>query len=207
MIAWDMWGFRKRADGSWESNTGMKYKLDGSGVYDGDELNIVDNESVHFHGPSRAAGVPAIAGLIMYDEVVYDKEIRHKLAIATRFNALQEFIYPARWTDGFVEGGIPEGAVIQLNPDLDLNQFDLLPGEIIVAKALQKYGAVVVDIAKGTPLYAEGLWGHPGKSWDGILRKTEGINSIPLDHYRVLKTGETTKKGDVRWLTYDTIDF
>jgi len=202
-IAWDMWGLGKTPGGEWISRTGMKYSLDGDGTFEHIGFDIMDGESVHFHGPSRAAGVPAIAGLIMYDEVLSGK-IRHKLSCATRFNAKQEFVYPATWTDGFVTNGIPEGAVIQLDPELDLEQFDLLPGEMAVARALQEYGMVVVDGAGGSPIYAEGLWGHPGKSWDGILREWEGgINSIPLDHYSVLKVGKTVKKGDARWRSED----
>ncbi|MEN8193324.1 MAG: hypothetical protein ABFS12_10950 [Bacteroidota bacterium] len=197
-IAWDMWGFRVQSDGSFESNTGMKYALNGEGVFNTDEFNILNGESVHFHGPSRAAGVPAIAGLIMYDEIMNGK-INHKLAIATRFATFQEFVFPASWTDGFTVGGIPEGAVIQLNPDLDLAQFDLTPGEVVVAKALQTYGAVVVDVAQGTPLYAEGLWAYPDKSWKGILREWDaGICTIPFDHYYILKVGPTIQKGDAR---------
>ncbi|MBN2413953.1 hypothetical protein JXQ31_19925 [candidate division KSB1 bacterium] len=203
MVAWDMWGLRKHPDGSWESKTGMKYRLDGDGVFNTKDFDVIDGESIHFHGPSRAAGVPAIAGLIMYDEVI-SGEIRHKLACATRFNAFKEFTFPAAWTDGNVDGGIPEGAVIQLNPELDLTRFDLLPGEIIVAKALQKYGMVIVDNAGGSTLYAEGLWGHADKTWDGILREWDGgINTIPLENYRVLKIGEITRKGDGRWITYN----
>jgi len=203
MVAWDMWGLKKHEDGSWTSKTGMKYPLDGEGVFNTGDYDITDGESVHFHGPSRAAGVPAIAGLIMYDEVVSGR-INHKLSCATRFNAKQEFVYPATWTDGFVVGGIPEGAVIQLDPGLDLDRFDLLPGEIVVARAMQEYGMVIVDVAGGSPIYAEGLWGHPDKSWSGILREWEGgINTIPYDHYRVLKIPETVKKGDARWRDAD----
>lgn len=201
--AWDMWGLKKHEDGSWTSKTGMKYRLDGEGVFSVDEFDIENGESVHFHGPSRAAGVPAIAGLIMYDEVISGK-IRHKLSCATRFNAKQEYVFPATWTDGFIVGGIPEGAVIQLDPDLDLRLFDLLPGEIVVARALQEYGMVVVDVAGGSPIYAEGLWGYPEKSWEGILREWEdGINSISYDHYRVLKLRETVSMGDARWRDQD----
>ncbi|MBN1895941.1 hypothetical protein JW906_15760 [bacterium] len=199
--AWDMWGFRMREDGAFESNTGMKYSLNGDGVFKTSGFDIINGESVHFHGPSRASGVPAIAGLILFDEVKKGK-IRHKLAIATRFAAFQEFVYPASWTDGYTPGGIPEGAVIQLDPALDLSPFDLTEGERIVAGALQEYGAVFVDVAQGTPLYAEGLWGHPSKSWKGILREWDGgICTIPIDHYRILKVGETVKKGDARSLT------
>ncbi len=199
-IAGDMWGFRQRPDGTFESNTGMKYNLDGDGVFKTEDFQIRNGESVHFHGPSRASGVPAIAGLIMYDEVRRGK-IAHKLAIATRFAAFQEFVYPAAWTDGYTPGGIPEGAVIQLNPKLDLTQFELTPGEVVVARALQEYGAVFVDVAQGTPLYAEGLWGHTDKSWDGILHEWDkGICTIPIENYRILKVGETIKKGDARSL-------
>ena len=197
-LIWDMWALSKNVDGSWKSATGMVYPANGSGVFDTEKLGVKDGESVHFHGPSRAAGVPAVAGLIMYDEVMAG-EIRHKIAAASRFCAYKEFVYPATWTDGFTEGGIPEGSVIQLDPNLDLSQFDLTPEERIVCVALQRYGMVLVDIAQGNPVYAEGLWGHPNKSWQGKLDHGEqGITSIPFKHYRVLQTGPVTNKGDGR---------
>lgn len=195
MLCWDMFAAKKLPDGTWASYTGMLYPLDGPGVFKTADFSVRDGDSIHFHGPGRAAGVPIIAGLIMYDEIEAGK-IEHKIAAATRFNALQEFVFPATWTDGHLPGGIPEGAVIQLDPTLDLVQFDMLPGEKIVARALQKYGMVNVDNAGGSVLYAEGLYGHKGKSWDGILEKFGGIDSIPLDSYRVLKVGETVKLGD-----------
>ena len=202
MLAWDMWGLRKTASGEWESNTGMFYPLDGPGVFNTDQLGVIDGESVHFHGPSRAAGVPAMAGLIMYDEVMSGR-IRHKLSCATRYAAFKEFVFPASWTDGNLKGGIPEGAVIQLDPHLDLTPFQLTAEETIIAKALQEYGMVVVDVAQGQPIYAEGLWGHPGISWEGKVREWDGgINDIPYDHYRVLLVENPVYKGDERSL-YD----
>jgi hypothetical protein len=198
MLAWDMWGLAKLPDGSWESKTGMLIRLDGDGVYDGYQLGYVDGESVHFHGPSRAAGVPAFAGLVMYDEVMAG-EIRHKLSCASRYVAFRQFVYPASWTDGFVEGGIPEGAVIRLDPNLDLSAFNLTKEETVIARALQKYGMVVVDVAQGQPIYIEGLWGHPDKSWEGKLREWDGgINSIPYKHYQIMKIDKIVEKGDNR---------
>lgn len=196
-VAWDMWGLHKNPDGTWQSKTGMKYSLDGDGTFTKDTFNVVNGESIHFHGPSRAPGVPAIAGLIMYDEVK-NGEIKHKLAACTRFAAYKQFTYPAIWTDGFMKDGIPEGATIQLDPNLDLSQFDLLPGEKIVAKAAQKYGIVIVDWGGGQALYGEGLWGHPGKSWNGLLRFEGGISKIPYKHYRVIKMDSVINKGDDR---------
>ncbi len=194
---WDMWALKTGPDGGWQSNTGMVYAADGPGVFRTGDLGVVDGESVHFHGPSRAAGVPAVAGLILYDEIVAG-EIRHKIAAASRFCAYKEFVFPAAWTDGFTEGGIPEGTTIQLDPTLDLSRFPLTPEERIVCIALQRYGMVLVDIAQGQPVYAEGLWGHPGKSWSGKLRSTGGLSTIPYKYYRMIDTGPATHMGDGR---------
>lgn len=197
-LVWDMWALSRNPDGTWKSATGMVYRADGPGVFSTEEIGVKDGESVHFHGPSRAAGVPAVAGLIMYDEVEAG-EIRHKIAAASRFCAYKEFVFPAAWTDGFVEGGIPEGTVIQLDPNLDLSQYKLTREERIVCVALQKYGMVLVDIAQGQPIYAEGLWGHPGKSWEGKLNHgRNGISQIPYKHFRMIKAGKPTYKGDGR---------
>ena len=96
------------------------------------------------------------------------------------------------------EGGIPEGTVIQLDPSLDLSKFPLTREERIVCVALQRYGMVLVDIAQGQPVYAEGLWGHPGRSWKGKLRSTGGLSTIPYSAYRMLKAGPPTYRGDGR---------
>jgi hypothetical protein len=196
-LVWDMWALKKSPDGSWSSATGMVYAANGPGVFRTADLGVPDGESVHFHGPSRASGVPAVAGLILYDEVRSGK-IRHKIAAASRFCAYKEFVFPAAWTDGFTEGGIPEGTVIQLDPGLDLSAFPLTPEERIVCAALQRYGMVLVDLAQGQPIYAEGLWGHPGKSWKGKLRSSGGLSTIPYRHYRMLKMGPVTHEGDGR---------
>jgi hypothetical protein len=195
---WDMWSLSRTPDGSWRSATGMTYVADGPGVFSTAQLGVKDGESVHFHGPSRAAGVPAVAGLILFDEVMAG-EIRHKIAAASRYCAYKEFVFPAAWTDGFTEGGIPEGTLIQLDPSLDLAPFGLTREERIVCVALQRYGMVLVDVAQGQPVYAEGLWGHAGKSWAGKLpHGAGGISRIPYRAYRMLVTGPAVHMGDGR---------
>ena len=195
---WDMWSLSRNPDGTWTSATGMTYPADGPGVFNTADLGVEDGESVHFHGPSRASGVPAVAGLIMYDEVMAGEIPRTRLRRHRASAAFREFVFPAAWTDGIVEGGIPEGSLIQLDPGLDLSQFPLTREERILCVALQRYGMVLVDLAQGQPVYAEGLWGHPGRSWKGKLRATGGLSAIPYSHYRVLVTGSVTRKGDGR---------
>ncbi len=192
-MAWDMWYVRIRPDGEYESATGMVYSLDSDGVWKTSDFPIVNGESMHFHGPSRAAGVPAIAGLILEEEIKVGR-IEHKLAFASN-NVCQEFVWPASWTDGGQDDGPREGSIIQLDPALDLDAFDLSPAARTLARALQEYGAVNVDGAGGNVVYAEGLYGHSGRTWDGVLGPDD-LRCIPLQNYRILKMENVVKMGD-----------
>jgi len=197
-IIWDMFFVKQLEDSSWTSATGMTYPLNGSGVFKKSDFDVKLNESIHGHGPGVAAGTPIIAGVIRHDEVM-SGEIRHKLSGGVRFVAFQEYVFPATWTDGNFDGGIPEGAIIQLDPDLDLSPFDLTKEELIVAKALQKYGFVIIDFSEGSTIRAEWLGGQKTKSWKGKLRGWKpkgGIKTIPVKHYRVLKVDNIKKGGD-----------
>lgn len=194
MTAWDMLSAGRTADGGWRSATGIRYRLDGSGVFDLRQFRIRDGESIHYFGPGRASGVPIIAGLIMHHEVKAGR-IAHRLAFCSRVSALRRFVYPpVIWTDGPCPDGIPEGAVVQLDPDLDTDGFPLSPGARVVARALQEYGAVNTDTGGGNALYGEGCWAQPDRKWDGLLADT-GLMSIPLKHYRVLKLDSVIEKG------------
>ena len=194
MTAWDMLSASRTPDGGWKSSTGIRYRLDGPGVFGLDQFPIHDGESIHYFGPGRASGVPIIAGLIMHWEVKAGR-IAHRLAFSSPYSALRRFIHPpVTWTDGPCPDGIPEGAVVQLDPDLDLDRFPLSPGARTVARALQEYGAVNTDTGGGNALYGEGLWAHPDRKWDGLLSDS-GLMSIPLGHYRVLRMEGVIDKG------------
>jgi hypothetical protein len=192
---WDMWATRRREDGDWEANTGMKYRVDGSGVFDRRDFAVHNGESIHAYGPSRAAGVPALAGTIMHQEIL-EGRIEHKLGFATQAAGLQKFVYPpACWTDGGWRQGLPEGAVLQLDPALDVTTLGLSPGGLVVARALQEYGAVCVDVAGGHCLYGEGLYADSRKrDWAGLLTG-EDVIAIKLPNFRVLKMENVIPEG------------
>ena len=113
--------------------------------------------------------------------------------------SLQQFVYqPACWTDGSIPGGLPEGAVLQLDPHLDLSRLSLSAAGRTIARALQAYGAVCVDFAGGNVIYAEGLYGHRDRSWKGLLDVRE-IESLGYQHFRVLDMGRTIPFGADDW--------
>jgi hypothetical protein len=195
--AWDLWGAELK-NGKWYSYTGIRYRLDGPGVFSTKELGMKNNDSVHQYGPGRASGVPIIAGLIREDEARSGR-IEHKIAAASQFVAFQEFVFPAAWTDGACIGGIPEGAVIQLDPKLDLSKYALTHDEMAVARALQKYGMVLLDYAGANVIYAEGLYGQKDRNWQGRLREWDGgLIKIPIENYRVLAVKNSVHEG-LRW--------
>lgn len=183
-MAYDMWAAERGADGGWSACTGISYPIAGSGVFDRATVAVGEGESVHLYGPGRASGVPLLAGLIRHHEVLAGR-IAHRLAFATDCSAWRRHAFPALWTDGWLPGGIPQGSVLQLDPGLDLRAFALGPAELTVARALQEFGAVLVDVATGCTLYGEGLWHRAGAGWRGLLDE-DGLRRIPFTAWRVL---------------------
>lgn len=191
---YDMWQVGKQKDGTWASNAAIAYALTGSGVYDRNDFSQVHNgESIHYYGPCRASGVPSIAGLIMHHEIASGR-IEHKLAFACQQVGLQQFTYPAVWTDGWRPGGIPEGITLQLDPALDLEKLNLSPSGKIIAKALQVYGAVLVDYCGGATLYAEGILANDERTWENILSESD-LSGISFEHYRFIQPETLINKG------------
>ncbi len=89
-----------------------------------------------------------IAGVIFPDELSAG-EINHALAVSLPCVKTGGPVYPATESDGkcIKSGAIPEGARIQLNPELDLDKLNLSYHEYVICKALQEYGAFVVDVS------------------------------------------------------------
>ena len=121
----------------------------------------------------RPSGVPLVAGLIRLDEIKAGK-INHALAIAYPSPRTGSFVPPASMALEAAEGsepnlfGLPMGARIQLDPAYDIENTNLSPAAKVIARALQEYGAIVVDQTGATQLYAEA---SPAQleAWEGLL--------------------------------------
>ncbi|HCE45817.1 MAG TPA: hypothetical protein DET40_19915 [Lentisphaeria bacterium] len=200
-IVYDFFCIRYK-EGRILTRSAITYPLYGSGVFDKIPFIFEPGTSVHDYGPCRAAGTALLGGLVMRDELASGK-ISHKLALATDLNQNQEFVFPAIWTDGFTDGGIPEGAVVQLDPKLDLGKFDLCPAARTLAVAMQEYGMVNVDVAGGICIYLENLNNHPGLSWNGMVDSGWILEKLGLEHLRVMKLEDVKfgglKRTRVKW--------
>lgn len=144
----------RQVDGQWRASSYTWTALDGRGF----------GTPAQYQQGSRAAGVPASAGLIRSAEVNDGLPVyHHALAMSMTYNALSRnptYTFPATNADGNAQttnaGVIPEGALVMLPASFDLSQI-ANPKLLKVARTLQSFGAYVVDRNDGTPfeIYVE----------------------------------------------------
>lgn len=143
---------------------------------------------------SRGAGIPYLAGLVRHWEIAAG-EINHAIAFATPNVSDRGCVWPASKTDGTstLASALPEGARLQLDPsltDADLAALGLDRTGLIIARALQTYGMILVDVSGRPKIMVEDLTDNPlvEKSWTdpSTLLNDETIAAIPVDLFRVL---------------------
>ncbi len=145
-------------------------------------------EGQHCNG-ANAAGFSLLGGLVRPEELAQGR-IEHALALITPYTRAKYIACPATHTDGKNDdpGAIPEGARVQLDPSFDVDAQSWPAWEKIIAKALQSYGAYVVDT--GGTLAVRGVNDvNPGRvTWDMVnTPKGAPITDIPWNRVRVLR--------------------
>ncbi|MBU3921574.1 MAG: hypothetical protein KJ833_03660 [Alphaproteobacteria bacterium] len=168
-LAWDTRQLGKTLQGDWFAGFGAAVDLSGTGV----SMPWMKAERSDLSAGARPSGIPLMAGLIRVEEVKAGR-IDHALAFAYPLAQTGKFLPPASTALGAADAaserhlGLPMGARIQLNPDYDIDNTLLSPSAKVVARALQEYGAILVDEAGATVLFAES---GPEQlaAWEGVL--------------------------------------
>lgn len=179
-LEWDFCWMAKREDGQWFAGQGIVFDLDGDGV------------PPNFVGSARGSGFPLTAGLIFRDEIEAG-EIQHPLVFAFNPPGAAHVYPPASCSDGPRPvdqklWGLPEGALLQLDPALDIDKLNLDRGGRIIARALQEYGMYCCDGAGDFVVYAEGFPFAEPDPWRDWLTPDSPI-AIPVERFRVLDWG------------------
>lgn len=147
-------------------------------------------------GSSTASGLSRYAGVIRGGEIAAGR-IPHALFFSTDMAHPTKFRYPAYKTDGDNSAGvrvpIPEGARVQLDPRIDVEAIPgITVGEIIVAKALQEFGAYCGDKggARMGFIFEFLNTGNPGTTYvnAGLAWDYFDMSHIPWSSMRVLKS-------------------
>ena len=110
-------------------------------------------------GGVRASGASAVGGLIRTWELQWGT-IKHALAFAIPASSQRSgWVWPAQsqdsWAQGIYGGAIPMGSLFAIPRSVNLDSLGLSREGLVIAKALQQYGAYDVDSSDGFVLYAE----------------------------------------------------
>jgi hypothetical protein len=146
-------------------------------------FDLDTGSGVHAAGAGvTGSDLSMLAGLITPIEV-RSGAIEHALRFDTPINS-PTFVAPATRSDGGVSGGIPEGEMMRLDPSLDLSQFQLTPFQLMVATALQRYGAYDADSGSSFKITVE-------NTIDGASYDTE-ISPLPWAVMSHIQFGTTS---------------
>jgi hypothetical protein len=158
-ILFELYGARRAGD-RWLAGAGAVYDLNS---------NALRPEG---WTSADAAGLPIFPGLIRYDEVMEQKEIRHALRFTCK-KTQRAFIYPARHRASRNKDASlpPMGLRVRLKASFDISGFPAC--DQVILKALKQYGMFLADNG--------GNWfisGTPDARWPDqdlqALRKVKG---------------------------------
>jgi hypothetical protein len=115
--------------------------------------------------------------------------IRHRLEIywwetAPKTPSGREAYFPMTGSESHNAGRVPEGIVIRIRRSVDLESKHLSPAGYTIARALQRYGAVVGDNSGS----GNNLKVQANTKWAGILT-ARALRSIPWRDYVFVKGG------------------
>jgi len=180
--SYDFWQARPGPDGSWVASWGGIVDVSGDGYTPG--------------AGQTGAGMPRLAGVVRTSEIGRG-DIPHALVFSTDNACRGTHRYPASKTDGRSDRPdcIPQGSRVQLDPGLPVDEIPgLTPAERAVARALQTYGAYVVDNggARMAFIFETPTSGEDPYPAAGLLHDYQRFDDIPWERLRVLRRWDGT---------------
>src|SRR5882724_2064195 len=149
-------------------NNGMSWNAASGAVFD------LKSSALRPEGwtSADAAGLPIFPGLVRYDEVFEQREIKHALRFTVR-RTRRAYVYPARhYASGDTDPNLPPmGMRVRLRASFDISKYE--PPIQVILRALKKYGMFVADNGGGWFLS-----GAPDPRWSndqlGMLKTVKG---------------------------------
>jgi len=168
--------------GSVPTITGTSWNAKSGAVFD------LNSNAVRPEGwtSADAAGMPIFPGLVRYDEVFEQREIRHALRF-TVAHTRKAYVYPARHYASYSDDPNlpPMGMRVRLKASFDISKFS--PANQVILRALKRYGMFVAD--NGSNWF---LSGAPDPRWsdDDLSR----LKIVRGSDFEVVKMGELGTK-------------
>jgi hypothetical protein len=126
-----------------------------------------------------AAGLPIFPGLVRYDEVVEQREIRHALRF-TCPSTRRAYVPPARhWASARTDPDLPPmGMRVRLRTGFDTTGYP--PNVQVILRALKTYGMMLADNGSGWF-----ITGAPDPRWDDAELGT--LKTVPSSAFEVVR--------------------
>src|SRR5688572_25205398 len=125
---------------NWEAASGAFFDMD------------TNNRRPEGWTSADAAGLAILPGLVRYDEVFGEGEIRH--AFRVTFDSTNGHVFPASHTAGSSSNALPMGARLRLKAGKNISGF--APEIQKIFRAFKKYGLIVAD--NGSAMYVSGVY-------------------------------------------------
>ncbi len=171
---YEMFSAHPQSNGSWNAASGAVFDLRSNAVRPDGWTS------------SDAAGLPIFPGLVRYDEVFEQREIRHALRFTVQ-HSRRGYVFPARHHAGESDNLNlpPMGMRVRLKASFDISKFS--PSNQVILRALKRYGMFVAD--NGSNWF---LSGAPDPRWSdddlGMLKTIKGSS------FEVVKMGTIVTK-------------
>ncbi len=182
---WDFSRAQKLSNNQWQASIVDVWDLDSDG------FRAPFSGQKWWRSGAMGSGLPLITSVVRVEEIEAG-HITHALMCATPVNRKStindgsyELMSPASRSNGEGIGVqyIPEGARIQLDPNLNLDSLGLTPESKIVARALQEYGMFCGENSSDFKLFFQNLGSDNGK-WKYY---NFNLYKIPIQYFRILK--------------------
>lgn len=173
----------------WEAEGGIRWDLNGKGVDDVGEP-----------GTAVGGGTPMLGTIVTPDEVREALRngtgvIPHVLSGGYDSPRTDCFVTPLVKTSDADDGrqwAIPEGAILRLDPSVDVTTLDLTPAAEVIARTLQIYGMVIRDDTGAFTVHVENTSvedpAEPGRSgtWKRLGITNESLRAVRSEMFEVV---------------------
>jgi hypothetical protein len=162
---------------SFPTGGGASWNADGGALFD---LNTNALRPAGWTS-ADAAGLPIFPGLVRYDEVFEQKEIKHALRFTAQFTR-RAYVAPARHfaSSDTSPNRPPMGMRVRLKASFNINGYS--PAMQVILRALKTYGMILAD--NGSNWYVSGA---PDSRWNDDELNT--LKSIKGSDFEVVQMG------------------
>jgi hypothetical protein len=136
-------------------------------------------------------GLPGVLVAIQYNEAAVLDSIPHMLKVSIPNTGDSHFFPYSGDEERHISDAIPEGIVMRIKPTIDLSKYGLTSTALVIARALQQFGAVVGDTSGlGANIAVENLYVSGSSArWSKAGIAADSLSDVPLDDYEFISRG------------------